>query len=309
MAEAFDLNSMLSVSAAVAANQVRQIPCQQLVPYHNHKFQLYEGERLEDMVESIRQNGVLIPIIVQPKSDGRYEILVGHNRWNASKIAGLPTIPAIVKDGLTEEEAAMYVVESNLMQRGFDDLKISEQAAVIAMRHSKMFSEHKRRDILQELTALEHPDTDTAGGWDTTRQVGREYGMSRNSVARLIRIDKLIDELKEAVDNGSIAVRTGVELSYLAPVTQQHIANISKEHHIDTKKAIAVRKYADEEGIVQVSDILKVFSGEHTPMKPKVFKLNSDRISRFFEADTADDEIEDTIEKALEYYFLSHKGD
>ena len=122
MAEAFDLNSMLSVSAAVAANQVRQIPCQQLVPYHNHKFQLYEGERLEDMVESIRQNGVLIPIIVQPKSDGRYEILVGHNRWNASKIAGLPTIPAIVKDGLTEEEAAMYVVESNLMQRGFDDL-------------------------------------------------------------------------------------------------------------------------------------------------------------------------------------------
>jgi ParB family chromosome partitioning protein len=86
----FDLGAMLSAPQQTA---VQQIPCEQLHPYHNHKFELYTGERLDDMIESIRENGVLSPIIVQPDGNG-YEILIGHNRWNASKLAGLPTVPA-----------------------------------------------------------------------------------------------------------------------------------------------------------------------------------------------------------------------
>ena len=91
----FDLGAMLSAPQTA----IQQIPCDQLKPYHNHKFELYSGERLEDMVASIKENGVLSPIIVQPIEDG-YEILIGHNRWNASKLAGLPTVPAIVKTDL-----------------------------------------------------------------------------------------------------------------------------------------------------------------------------------------------------------------
>ena len=121
----FDLGTMLSAPQTA----IQQIPCDQLHPYHNHKFELYSGERLEDMVASIKENGVLSPIIVQP-IEGGYEILIGHNRWNASKLAGLPTVPAIVKAGLTEDEAEMYVIESNVMQRGFENLRISEQAPV-----------------------------------------------------------------------------------------------------------------------------------------------------------------------------------
>ena len=86
----FDLGAMLSAPQTA----IQQIPCDQLKPYHNHKFELYSGERLEDMVASIKENGVLSPIIVQP-IEGGYEILIGHNRWNASKLAGLPTVPAI----------------------------------------------------------------------------------------------------------------------------------------------------------------------------------------------------------------------
>lgn len=100
----FDLGAMLSAPQTA----ILQIPCDQLHPYHNHKFELYSGERLEDMVASIKENGVLSPIIVQPIENG-YEILIGHNRWNASKLAGLPTVPAIVKTGLTEEEAVEEV--------------------------------------------------------------------------------------------------------------------------------------------------------------------------------------------------------
>lgn len=92
MAAAFDLGMMLNT--APSANMVQQIACDLLTPYHNHMFALYDGERLEDMVESIRKNGVLTPLIVQPLSGGKYEILIGHNRWNASKAAGLATVPA-----------------------------------------------------------------------------------------------------------------------------------------------------------------------------------------------------------------------
>lgn len=155
----FDLGAMLSAPQTA----VQQIPCDQLHPYHNHKFELYSGERLEDMIASIKENGVLSPIIVQPDGNS-YEILIGHNRWNASKLAGLSTVPAIVKSGLTEEEAEMYVIESNVMQRGFENLRISEQAAAVALRHSEMFSQGKRNDIMRELTAFENPsaETDTA---------------------------------------------------------------------------------------------------------------------------------------------------
>jgi len=154
----FDLGAMLSVPQQTA---VQQIPCDQLHPYHNHKFELYTGERLDDMVESIRENGVLSPIIVQPDGDG-YEILIGHNRWNASKLAGLLTVPAIIKTGLSEDEALLYTIESNLHQRGFDNLRISEQAAVVALRHSEMFSQGKRNDIIRELALLENPDADVS---------------------------------------------------------------------------------------------------------------------------------------------------
>ena len=117
----FNLNAMLSNPTALQ-NNVKPIPCDMLIPYHNHKFEMYSGERLDDMIASIRENGVLCPIIVQPADDGKYEILIGHNRWNACKIAGLPTVPAIIKEKLSQDEAEMYVIESNLMQRGFENL-------------------------------------------------------------------------------------------------------------------------------------------------------------------------------------------
>ena len=135
-------------------NQVKQIPVDMLVPYHKHNFTLYEGERLDDMVESIRANGVMTPIIVQPLDD-KYEILIGHNRWNASKLAGNDFVPAIIKENLTEEEAEIYVVESNLIQRGFSELKLSEQAQVLALRYESVFSQGKRTDIINELMKLE----------------------------------------------------------------------------------------------------------------------------------------------------------
>ena len=143
-------------------NHVQYIPIDMLVPYHKHPFKLYSGERFNDMVESIRKNGILNPILVQPTSNGKYEILSGHNRVQSAKTVGLTTIPAVVKENLSEDEADVYVIETNLIQRGFNDLLISERASVLLSRHSKLFSQGKRNDIINELKRLECGSTSDA---------------------------------------------------------------------------------------------------------------------------------------------------
>ena len=132
--DAVDLLGMPEDVNVPVSNGQTMIPTEKIVPFHNHPFRLYEGERLADMVESIKEHGVLNPVIVQKVAD-KYEMLAGHNRWNAAKIAGVGDIPAIVKEGLSEEEAYVYVIETNLMQRSFTDLLPSEKAAVLAERY------------------------------------------------------------------------------------------------------------------------------------------------------------------------------
>ena len=304
----FNLGAMLSTPTALQ-NAVKQIPCDMLKPYHNHRFELYTGERLEDMVESIKENGVLSPIIVQPCNSG-YEILIGHNRWNASKIAGLPTVPAIVKEGLSEDEAEMYVIESNLMQRGFDNLKISEQAAVIAQRHSEMFSQGKRNDIIRELQMIDRTANLTSRPMgeklDTDDALSEQYGLSSRNVSRLLRINKLIDELKNLIDNGTLAVRSGVELSFLSKETQLEISELAEDYKIDMKKAKLLRESADNDGNVWNTDIIRILDGKkNNADKGKSVKISNDIYSRHFEPTAKPKEIAETIEKALEMYFSS----
>lgn len=298
---AFDLNGMLS-NPSIGDNHVTQIPCEMLIPYHNHKFELYTGERLEDMVESIKANGVLIPIIVQPCAE-KYEVLIGHNRWNASVLAGKTTIPAIIKDDLSEEEAEMYVIESNLMQRGFNDLKISEQAAVISMRHSEMFSQGKRNDIKRELALLEDPNADVdEQPTDTNKEIGEEYGMGRATIARLIRIDKLIPEIKPFVDEGTLSLRAGVELSYTDEESQINIAALLDEYKIDMKAAHQIRAYYEEYGTLTKNDIIVVLTKPKPNGKAKSVKIKAEYLDKYFK-DTKSTQIAETIERALDYYF------
>lgn len=302
----FDLGALLGTPEAVK-NAVKQIPCDMLHPYHNHRFELYTGERLEDMVESLKENGVLSPIIVQPIDNG-YEILIGHNRWNASKIAGLPTVPAIIKEGLSEEDAEMYVIESNLIQRGFDNLKISEQAAVIAQRHNEMFSQGKRNDIIRELKILNGEEDSTSRPvgekLDTDDAISEQYGLSSRNVSRLVRINKLIDELKVFIDNGTLAIRSGVEISFLSEDTQHIVAEQAEDFKIDMKIAKQLRSSADENGDIDTATIIRIITGtaEIKP-KPVSVKISNDIYSKYFTPDMKKKEITETIEKALEMYF------
>lgn len=133
---------------------VTMLDIDSIKPFHNHPFHLYEGDRLDDMVESIRDHGILNPVIVREIDDG-YEMLSGHNRQKAAKIAGLKKIPAIIKYDLPDTDAYVYVIETNLMQRSFSDLEISEKAAVLKERYDKVLYQRQRESIMAEVAKLE----------------------------------------------------------------------------------------------------------------------------------------------------------
>ena len=299
----FNFGAMMSQE-----NQIKQIPVNMLVPYHNHKFTLYQGERLDDMVESIRKNGVMTPIVVQPIADGNYEILIGHNRWNASKIAGLDFVPAIIKENLSEEEAEIYVIESNLLQRGFNELKISEQAQVLALRYDSLFSQGKRTDIINELRELEGQAPEKQSH-NSREEVGAEYGLSRNTVARLLRIDKLNDGIKAWVDSGELSIRAAVELSYLSNDEQEQLYQTNTDYSTGGMSRKISEKTAKQlrnvDGVQDYADyMVSILNGEQKDKKPssKSVKLDSEVFERFF-ADTDKKDISSIIEQALEMYF------
>lgn len=303
----FNFGAMLSQN-----NQIKQIPLDMLVPFHNHQFSLYDGERRDDMVESIRKNGVMTPIVCRPNPDGTdtYEILIGHNRWNCSKIAGFETIPAIIKEQLTEDEAQTYVDESNLIQRGFNDLKVSEQARIIARRYSEMFSQGKRNDIINEIKMLNGENSAVTG--NSREKVAEEYGLSRNTIARLVRISKLSDSILGWIDKGQLAVRAGVELSYLLAEEQEKLFEINS---VDDNMLMKISeaqardlRVLSADGVLDEDEMLKVLSAKKKKPDKKV-SIDSTLYKKYF-AGLSNDEIADTVAAALDMFFKSkEKGD
>lgn len=305
----FNFGAMLSQN-----NQIKQIPLDMLVPFHNHQFSLYNGERRDDMVESIRKNGVMTPIVCRPNPNGSdtYEILIGHNRWNCSKIAGLETIPAIIKEQLTEEEAQTYVDESNLIQRGFNDLKISEQARIIARRYSEMFSQGKRNDIINEIRAL---NGESESNGNSREKVAEEYVLGRNTIARLVRISKLCDGILAWLDKGQLAVRAGVDLSYLTAEEQSTLLEINTADNNDMLMKISEAQARDlrvlsvdckkENLELTGNQMLKVLAIKKKKPDKKI-AISPNTYKKYF-TDKSNDEIQQIVEQALEMFYSDRK--
>lgn len=141
---------------------------------------------------------------------------------------------------------------------------------------------------------------------DSSKEIASDYGLGKSSVVRLIRIDKLISELKVLIDNGILAVRSGVELSFLSEETQLEIAELADEYKIDMKKAKLLRESADDKGNVSTADIIRILDGKkNTAEKSKSVKISNDVYSRYFQPTAKPKEISETVEKALEMYFAN----
>jgi len=295
----------------------RDVDIAGLLPFNNHPFHEYEGERLSDMIESIRAHGVLVPIITRRMESG-LEILAGHNRVKAARIVGLHTVPAIVLENISDEDAWFYVVETNLMQRSFSDMAHSEKAAVIAVQHSKLFSPGKRNDILNELAELEKSHKINENGtspqvgerFRSDKQIGVMYSLSKNTVARYLRVSKLIPPLKRRLDNGNIPFLPAVTLSFLNPEEQEILdeclaaANLS----VSLKSSDLLRQYSEKGGLTKdnINLILTGKAGHRTTTnRTPAIKINKAVYAKYFKPEQSAKEVQEIVRKALDMYFKS----
>lgn len=299
-------------------NASNQVEVDKLVPFTNHPFKLYAGSRLDDMVNSVKELGVLSPLLVRKHGVSNYEILSGHNRWNAAKIAGLEKVPVVIMDGLSDDEAMLIVTETNLIQRSFSDLVPSERACVLAKHYEAVKNQGKRMDLLNEikmiLNADEMGDEVTSDlvdqKLDSREETAVNYDMSGGTVARYLRINELSDNLKEFVDGGMIGFYAAVDISYLDEQQQAYLVgflNCGKK--VDTDKAKLLHKLR-KEGKLNELVMEKVLDGNYKPKKKKSvlkgFKMNTNVMKKYFSEEQTAEEIQSEIEKALNFYY-SHR--
>ena len=258
------------------------------------------------MITSVKEHGILNPVIVQ-KIDGGYEMLSGHNRMNAAKLAGLKEVPAIVKTDLSEEEAYVYVIETNLMQRSFSDLLISEKAAVLKARYEKESCQGRRNDIIEEIARLEGKEVEVTRGHGDHRMktrdtIGKEYELSGSSVGRLLKLNDLIKPFKDMVDRGALYTKVALQLAFLPEEEQNMVYSVIKEKK--TKVSIdMVMKLRSHSGALTDAMVRRYLSTE--PVKKKCYKVPARIVEKYF-VGMDPNMVDSIVEQALEAWF--HKG-
>jgi len=276
--------------------QYPEMEFSRMKPFPNHMFNLYTGQRLDDMIESIKLCGIIEAIVLWKKAENVYIILSGHNRVNAGKLAGLTKGPVFIREDLTEEEAMLFVTETNLRQRGFAEMTHYERAHCLYNHYEAMKCQGKRRDLVKEIEELIKPHDNSLQGTSAEVQhlsksrdkVALEYGLSRDKVAKYIRLATLYSYLLSCVDTGEISFLAAYDISFIEDMEKQEfIASIIKRDNckVDMKMAALLRKYYQNKTLTN-EVIEQILSGEKTRKpksdKPQAHKIKANVVKRFF---------------------------
>ena len=295
-----DLFSTQEEREVASQPRVQEIPVDLIDEFSNHPFKVRMDESMMEMADSVKQHGILVPAIIRPKEDGRFEMVAGHRRMTACMIAEKEEIPCIVRD-LTDEEATIIMVDSNLQR---EQLLPSEKAFAYKMKLDALKRQGKRTDLTSS------PLDNKLKGITAAQQISEKSGDSQPQIYRYIRLTALIPELLDLVDNSvlkekeklQIALRPAVELSYLTQQEQRnlHETMLTEDCTPSHVQAIKMRKFS-EEGRLNMDVIFSIMQ-EEKPNQKEQFKIPKDRISKYFAPGTPAQKIEDTIVKALELY-------
>ena len=279
---------------------VTDLPAAEISDFPNHPFKVRMDQSMVELAESVKQHGVLVPSLVRPMPDGSYQMVSGHRRKRAAELAGLPTVPCIIRE-LTDDEAIIVMVDSNLQR---EQILPSEKAFAYKMKLEAMKRQGQRTDLTSVSVAQK------SGGKTSRQLLGEQVGESQDQIRRYIRLTNLIPELLDMVDNSvlkeagklQMALRPAVELSYLPEAEQTALLEVM-EGEIRTPshaQAIKMRSFS-EHGKLNPDVILSIMQ-EEKPNQVEQFKIPRERIDKFFKPGTPAQKIEDTIVKALELY-------
>lgn len=268
-----------------------------IYPFENHPFKVIDDEKMEELVESIKESGVLTPVLVRPDDEGTYEMISGHRRLHAAKIAGLRKIPAVIKE-MTNDDATIAMVNAN-MQR--EEILPSEKAFAFKMKMDAIKHQGK------ELTGTLFLEATKSNSGDI---VGRDSGLNRTQVFRYIRLTELIPKLLDMVDAGKLAVFVGVEISYLNHNYQQWLYEyINENGMVKQEQLMDLRQYRDDDSLTQEQMIDILIKNKATPQKRKKITITERKLNKYFPAYYSQTEIESVIVGLLEQWKASQESE
>ncbi len=277
------------------AEKIDEIDISKIRDFPNHPFKVVDDEKMDALVESIKERGVLSPAIVRPKEDGTYEMISGHRRKHASQRAGLKTLKCLVKE-LTDDEATILMVDSNIQR---EEILPSEKAFAYKMKLDAIKHQGERTDLT--CVPLAHKSEESKKSREI---VAEDSDESPDQVRRFIRLTYLVDELLELVDEKKLGFRTAVELSYLEVDNQYCVYDLMQENEIAPNLAQAIHlKKLEQEGHLTEEKIENMLSKEKANQREKI-SLTIDSIKDCFPSNYSTKQMQDKIKELLEQYKL-----
>ena len=279
---------LLSVPTIAGASD---IPLEQLHEFKNHPFHVVEDEAMMELVESIKTNGILSPAIARRRPEGGFELISGHRRKHAAKLAGLEKMPVFVKE-MTDDEAVIVMVDANIQR---EEILPSERAFAFKMKMEAMDRKLGRPKNVDQVGPHFR-------GQSTAQLLGDSAGDSASQVKRYIRLTNLIPEILQMVDDGRIALTPAVELSYLQPSEQETLFSIMDCDEVtpSLSQAQRLRRMSEEQRFTD-SAVMQLMS-EVKGNQVEYVKVPVDKLRSFFRPDTSMKQMTETIVKAMEFY-------
>lgn len=273
-----------------AREKIVDVPISEIDGFPDHPFRVRDDQDMLDMVESVREFGVLTPAVLRRKDDGRYELVSGHRRKRAAEIAGLDTLPSIVRD-MSRDEAVIAMVDANLQR---ERILPSEKAYSYKMKLEAMNRQGQRSD----LTCA--PVAHKLKGRRSRDILAEQVGESKDQIRRYIRLTKLIPEILDLVDEGNVGMRPAVEISYLPKTEQVELFRAIERQSCTPShaQAIKLRKFSSDGRLSP--DVIRSIMCEEKPNQAAQFRMPDEAISRFFKPGTSREEKAARIVKALE---------
>lgn len=262
--------------AKIVEGQIVEIPLSELHTFENHPFRVVDDENMEEMVESVKEYGVLVPAIARPRAEGGYELISGHRRKHASELAGKDTMPVIVRD-CDNDEAVVIMVDANIQR---EDILVSERAKAYQMKYEAMKHQGKAQGI-------------------SLKAMSEQAGESMKTIQRLICIASLDEKLLAMVDEKKLGLRQGVDLSFIPQEQQRIVYEVISEMGVSLSQEQSARiKESSRKGYLN-ADFLKDYLSEKKP-KPRKVVFNQKKLDNYFTPDMSNEDIEELIVKLLD---------